>query len=192
MICAPGVSCRVDTGQDGDRVSRSYCALLSRPPSTSDCPPLDSNAPHTSAMICAPGVRCRVDMSWQLLQTGFPQPWCFVCFSSRPVVIALHCFSTFIWRDATQMLGRGSKAAPSGSAVRQERARDSGGAGEPRRREQARGHQESIQQVAKTCTEFAVRTGEFEPRIPKLEDDAVAQGESRDSLKAQMEDTHGS
>ncbi|KAJ1207202.1 hypothetical protein NDU88_002594 [Pleurodeles waltl] len=41
--------------------------------------------------------------------------------------------------------------------------------------------QGAIRRVAKTCTETP---------ISNLEDDAVAQWEIRDSLKAQMEDTH--
>ncbi|KAJ1096826.1 hypothetical protein NDU88_001957 [Pleurodeles waltl] len=49
--------------------------------------------------------------------------------------------------------------------------------------------QEAIHRVAKTCSEFAVRIGEAESRISKLEDEAVIQGETCDLLKAQLDDT---
>ncbi|KAJ1090460.1 hypothetical protein NDU88_003592 [Pleurodeles waltl] len=50
--------------------------------------------------------------------------------------------------------------------------------------------QGAIRWMAKTCTDFAIHMGEAETRISKLEDDASAQGEIRESLKNQMEDTH--
>ncbi|KAJ1114757.1 hypothetical protein NDU88_002988 [Pleurodeles waltl] len=67
------------------------------------------------------------------------------------------------------MSARGSKAAPTGAGAgagtRQERTCDSGGVGATR------------------------MVGEATTRILKLEDDTAAQGEIRDSLRSQIEDT---
>ncbi|KAJ1108457.1 hypothetical protein NDU88_005833, partial [Pleurodeles waltl] len=49
--------------------------------------------------------------------------------------------------------------------------------------------QGAIRWVAKTCTDFAIRIGEAETHTSKLEDDTAMQGEIRESLRIQMEDT---
>ncbi|KAJ1084172.1 hypothetical protein NDU88_004324 [Pleurodeles waltl] len=47
----------------------------------------------------------------------------------------------------------------------------------------------AIQHVAKTCSEFAVRMGEAETRMSKLEDEAYARKEASDLMKAYVDNT---
>ncbi|KAJ1173352.1 hypothetical protein NDU88_005188 [Pleurodeles waltl] len=49
--------------------------------------------------------------------------------------------------------------------------------------------QGAIRRVAKACTDFAIHIGEAETRVSKSEVDTAMQGEIRESLRSQMEDT---